>query len=410
MPKLLLCSMTVPWPDRPTQGLYHIEQARALRRRGVETSVFSPAPKLPKRVAKRSAWAARHAGRPEHYVIDEVDIHSPRTPFLFPNVLREKIVPKTPGMAEQFCVRGLRDSLSSMVERDRPDGLLVHGVLPWGRVAAEVAAKYSIPFSIIEHSAGDVLRLKPKSRLAKLYRKSSSQAKAVYVVGQPMFEHLQNVIGCPNVVLATNGVSLPDSNQDFAKRPTELGDGPLILAAGHYYRRKRFEELLESFARVVHQGFDATLVLVTAAPKSLRMLAEKLQLSSKVKFIPPCSHDELLRWMSWSDLFVLPSRREAFGLVYVESMACQTPVVMTEDCGMAYELPEPVPGQPSPAWVVPVNDERGLDITLQAAIINPSRLADMGRVANEYVRKHFSWDRNAAIIARHLFPAASIPK
>jgi len=48
MNRILLCSMSVPWPTRPLLCRYHIDQARAMRELGVDMQLFSPAPLVPR--------------------------------------------------------------------------------------------------------------------------------------------------------------------------------------------------------------------------------------------------------------------------------------------------------------------------------------------------------------------------
>ena len=43
MTRMLLCSMSVPWPERQLLGAYHVDQALALRELGVNMELFSPA-------------------------------------------------------------------------------------------------------------------------------------------------------------------------------------------------------------------------------------------------------------------------------------------------------------------------------------------------------------------------------
>lgn len=61
--------------------------------------------------------------------------------------------------------------------------------------------------------------------------------------------------------------------------------------------------------------------------KGLQKLAESLQVSHAVKFLGPIKHDELPSLYRGADVFVMPSTGEGFGIVYLESIACGTPVI-----------------------------------------------------------------------------------
>ena len=400
--RLLLCSMTVPWPDRPTQGLYHVDQAIALNRMGVDTQILSPAPLIPTWAAKLSSWAARHNARPKSYEISGVTIHSPRIPYVFPRMMREQWAPKFPYGVNRWCVAGLSKCLKRAIERTNAEGVLVHGMFPWGKVAERVAEECGVPFAVIEHSAGDILRIQPNTPMAASYTKVADKAKSVFVVSRPMLRHLESSVGCSRVVLCTNGLSRHDKSPDPSML-TAVKDKPLFLSAGHYYRRKGFEELVKAFAELAKDHVHATLVIITEAPESLRQMIVNFGLSSRLQVVPPCSRQELMGWMSQASVFVLPSRREAFGLVYAEAMSSGTPVLMTEDCGMADEINSARIDGVSPAWIVPVDDLAALTQALREVVECPQNLVARSRAAIEFVSNRFSWENNAKTVCDHLF-------
>ena len=67
--------------------------------------------------------------------------------------------------------------------------------------------------------------------------------------------------------------------------------------------------------------------------KNLNEMAQELGLKNVV-FLGNQSHDNLRKIYNISDVSVVPSRKEAFGLVAIESIACGTPVIATNQGGM----------------------------------------------------------------------------
>lgn len=403
MSKLLLCSMTVPWPNRPTQGLYHVDQAAALTQAGVDTSILSPAPAGTTLLSKRLQWAARHAERPAHYCIRGIDLYTPRIPFVFPNVAREKLAPRVPSLIGQYCCRTLRRALMGAVRDQSSDAVLVHGMLPWGAAAASVGAKTRLPVGVIEHSAGDIMRLRRGTALGRYYQRHARRVKSVFVVNRRMKQHLETELGLDNVVLALNGVGLGAAKPKPAIRPDRFQGKTLILSAANYYRRKGFEELIEAAAPLLRSRADLVLAMITDAPPGLHQLVVDLDLEEQVVIMPKCDRDKLMQWMSWADLFALPSWSESFGLVYAEAMASGTPVLMTSDAGMSDELPK---GR-SPAWVVPTRNRWALKHALSDAVSDRGRLNSLGKMASRWINGKFSWQRNAEVIATHLLDAGT---
>lgn len=110
----------------------------------------------------------------------------------------------------------------------------------------------------------------------------------------------------------------------------------LILAVGRLYEAKDYPNLLNALAELPDE-FNFQLCIVGDGPlkSDLKKLVEHLGLSGRVRFLG-IRHD-IADLMSASDVFVLSSAWEGFGLVVAEAMACERVVVAT-DCGGVREV------------------------------------------------------------------------
>ena len=88
MKRVLLCSMAVPWPEKPLLGNFHVYQAQGFAELGAEMRLFGPSPLVPGWVAKVSRRARGHHERPDRYAIDGVEVCAPRVTFAFPPFVR----------------------------------------------------------------------------------------------------------------------------------------------------------------------------------------------------------------------------------------------------------------------------------------------------------------------------------
>jgi glycosyltransferase involved in cell wall biosynthesis len=86
----------------------------------------------------------------------------------------------------------------------------------------------------------------------------------------------------------------------------------------------------------------------------LKSLAAELELESVVEFSGAYVRSEFAEALSLSDVFVLASRRETFGVVYIEAMACGVPVIATR-CGGPEDFVNGLNG-----LLVPVEDVESL--------------------------------------------------
>lgn len=138
-------------------------------------------------------------------------------------------------------------------------------------------------------------------------------------------------------------------------------------------------------------------MLVTDAPAPLRRKVAAARLGDRIRVIPRMDQQALMQWMVWADLFAMPSWSEAFGLVYVEALACSSPVLMTSDCGLAPQigLVTSDPADDQHGWVVEPRDTDAIARALHDALGDRQRLAAMGRSGRGFVLERFTWRQNA---------------
>lgn len=118
---------------------------------------------------------------------------------------------------------------------------------------------------------------------------------------------------------------------------TSLGiapDAQIILFAGKLSRRKRPDLLIEAVHLLVKQGQSPTLLFV--GDGEMRQQLE--QLAPHAAFAGFINQSKLPDYYDLADVFVLPSEREPWGLAVNESMACGTPVVVSDEVGCAPDL------------------------------------------------------------------------
>jgi glycosyltransferase involved in cell wall biosynthesis len=146
------------------------------------------------------------------------------------------------------------------------------------------------------------------------------------------------------IVLRRNGVESPAAWPPRGKFRASL-DIPeharLILFLGRLSRKKSPELLLQAFGNLPQRIGEHTLMLAFVGPddnsmqQHLTTAASRLGISERVKFSGPLYADD--KWAAYrdADVFVLPSLNENFGNTAAEAVAAGTPVVVTEQCGIA---------------------------------------------------------------------------
>ena len=155
---------------------------------------------------------------------------------------------------------------------------------------------------------------------------------------------------------------------------------------------KRVEAVFEVFRRVFTR-VRAALVMIGDGPDrpSLEQRVANEGLNGIVQFVG--EQQDLVPWLSASDVFLLASAQESFGLAALEAMACEVPVVASRVGGLPEVIDDGVTGFLCPADAVDLMAERSLDL-----LTDPGKRARMGRAASERVRARFC---ASAIVPRY---------
>jgi glycosyltransferase involved in cell wall biosynthesis len=112
----------------------------------------------------------------------------------------------------------------------------------------------------------------------------------------------------------------------------------IVLYLGRIHQLKGIDILVKAFANIADKLHNVRLVIVGPDDGYLgeiRALVKTLRITSKVLIIGPLFCEEKLEAYVDADVYVLPSRYEIFGMSILEAVACGTPLILTETCGIA---------------------------------------------------------------------------
>ena len=109
-----------------------------------------------------------------------------------------------------------------------------------------------------------------------------------------------------------------------------------MISVGTLKARKCMDRTLEAFARLAGDYPDATLTIVGIGEMEAQLKARiaELGLEDRVTLTGGLPHEQVIDRMAQSDLFVLPSWGEGYGIVYIEAMAAGCIAVGAKDEGI----------------------------------------------------------------------------
>lgn len=171
-------------------------------------------------------------------------------------------------------------------------------------------------------------------------------ARLIATAEQERQELLAGGIPHSQIIVRRNGIDVPESLPPagrFRNQWDISSDKKLILFLGRLISKKSPDLIMEAFSHWQRRGNGhRNSILVLAGPdegdgyrQRLEAQAAQMGLNGGVLFTGPLYEEA--KWAAYrdADLFVLPSQNENFGNTAAEAVACGTPVLVTEQCGIA---------------------------------------------------------------------------
>jgi N-acetyl-alpha-D-glucosaminyl L-malate synthase BshA len=236
----------------------------------------------------------------------------------------------------------------------------------------------------------DITLVGQESSFYAITKISIERSDAVTAVSAYLRDETYRAFGCVSCDLKViaNFVNL---NEYKPGEPTaRLGLAPdghkLITHVSNFREVKRVKDVVRVFTRI-QRAMPATLVMIGDGPERVDAESESrdLGVAQDVKFLGRL--DSVASLLQASDLFILPSQTESFGLAALEAMACGSPVVASRAGGLPEVVDDGMNGILEPVGSVEAMGRRAVEL-----LRNPDRYAAMREAAIAKARS-FSADR-----------------
>lgn len=203
----------------------------------------------------------------------------------------------------------------------------------FGPVAGGEKAPWRLRFhygirGFLVDAARDVLNL--LVRMDPLMWRTFKQSQEIYVTSKQSKQLIPSCFHPKTKVQLAIGIDRYEIISQSEK--TKNHDGFRILYVGHFLYWKGMGLGLQAFTRLFKQVPDATLTMIGKGPdeKKWQKLAEKLNITDRIDWIPWVDRKELSQVYQKHDVFLFPSLHDSGGMVVLEAMAHGLPVVCLE--------------------------------------------------------------------------------
>lgn len=209
------------------------------------------------------------------------------------------------------------------------------------------AKKYGVPYILQAH--GSLPRFIAKQRLKLIYDvffgyRLLRDASVVIALNQTESGQYREM-GVPKekIAIIPNGIDLSEYNNlpprgCFRKKFDIRNNEKIVLYLGRIHRIKGIDILVKAFADIIKKLDDVKLVIVGPDDgylDKIKFLIETKNLKNNVLITGPLYGRDKLEAYIDAEVYVLPSRYETFPMTVLEAIACGTPIILTQSCGLA---------------------------------------------------------------------------
>lgn len=173
---------------------------------------------------------------------------------------------------------------------------------------------------------------------------------------------------------------ISDKEKSKIKKKLNLEDKITVISIGQFIDRKGFDVLIKAWKDISN---EYNLVLIGGGEKKQEYETQIKNLNLKnIKIIDFMEKKELDDFYMASDLFVLPTREDVWGLVINEAMALGLPIITTDKCIAGLELVE----NDINGFIIPADDEIELVDKINMVLDNIDIKHKMGEASLEKIK------------------------
>jgi N-acetyl-alpha-D-glucosaminyl L-malate synthase BshA len=272
-----------------------------------------------------------------------------------------------------------------VARREELDILHVHYAIPHATTAwlAREMISGQRPLKVITTLHGtDITLVGQEASFYEITKFSIERSDEVTAVSSFLRDETYRTFGCVscNVRVIPNFVNLDEyrANPEARRDAFAPAGHRVITHVSNFREVKRVKDVIRIFARI-RRALPATLLMVGDGPDrgEAEREAELLGVADGVRFLGRL--DRVTTILQASDLFLLPSQSESFGLAALEAMACGAPAVASRAGGLPEVIEDGVSGILEPAGSVEAMGRRAVELLLDARRFEAMRAAAIAK-------------------------------
>jgi N-acetyl-alpha-D-glucosaminyl L-malate synthase BshA len=259
-----------------------------------------------------------------------------------PNIFYHEVsVPTYPLFDFPPYESALSSTMVDVILNENLDLLHVHYAIPHASsayLANRILAKKgrSIPYITTLHGT-DITLVGKDKMYESVVTFSINESDAITAVSENLRQETVNSFDIEKEIhVIPNFVDIKRfslTNKDHFRKMLAPNGEKILAHVSNFRKVKRIEDVIYTFEKVRKQ-IPSKLLMIGDGPERVTMeqLCRDLELCDDVRFLG--KQDKLEEILSITDLFMLPSASESFGLAALEAMGCEVPVISSNAGGI----------------------------------------------------------------------------
>jgi glycosyltransferase involved in cell wall biosynthesis len=293
--------------------------------------------------------------------------------------------------------------ISNLLKSIKPALLHAHFayIEGWAGYLARASLRRKIPFLVTLHGV-DILAepavgygVRLNKRYDAVVRKVLREADSIIVASHAVFNETVKLVDGPEKIhLIPNGVDLarfnPSLDGSAIRKLYGIEDKKIVFTLRAQYPRYGVSYLVLAAKLVLSSLRDVVFIIGGEGPlkRYNKELARRLGISSNVIFTGRIPQEVVPLYYAASDIVVVPSLQEAWGLVATEAMGCGKPVIASKVGGLPDQVIDGFNG-----FLVPPRNTRALADRILYLLENPSEARRMGLNGRRLAEERFDIEK-----------------
>ena len=328
--KVLVLSHMYPNSMNPVYGIFVHEQVKALKNLGHDVNVISPVPWAPFPINIINKKWNQYSNINKYEQIEGIDVYHPRKITLPRKILYDK--------SGKFYYKAIKNITNKIHQNFKFDIIHSHVSLPDGIAGSYLSDLFKVPSITTIHGQDlqQTININKKcyDKIGLSFKKNdaiifvSEKLKDIAIEEFPRFSDKYHII--------SNGLNLDKIFTINSRLKKQYKNKTVLLSVSNLKKTKGIDLNLKAVNKVTEKKENIYYIIVGdgTQKENLKSLAKELGIEENVEFTGRLPHDKVMEYMSICDVFSLPSWQEGFGIVYIEAMAHEKPVIACKGEGI----------------------------------------------------------------------------